>query len=235
MSEYFVFGGISSLDYNVLLLADDTEGTSYEYETIAVAGRSGDLHRGKKRYKNKDRKIVVYTATNGEQRISELNAALLAVTDYQRLQSTIHPDWYMMGQYDGNIKPKKSAGYIAARVELTFDCKPQKYLVSGDTEVTLTDGGTITNPTLYPAKPILYVTGDGSFSIGRYTIQVLEDLDDLVIDCDMETAYSSEDGTNYNDKIRVFDNDFLSIVSGENAVEIDSGMTVTVLPRWWTL
>lgn len=235
MSEYFTFGGISSNDFSVLLLADDMTGTQYEYTTVSVAGRTGDLHRGNRRYKNKNRELVIFAGSSAESRIESLNAALLAVTDYARLQSTIHPDWYTLGQYNGDIKPKKGVGYSVGRVALSFDCKPQKYLVTGDTAISVADEGTITNPTLYPSKPLLYVTGVGTLSIGRYTIDVLESVTDMVIDCEMESAYSSTDGTSYNSKIRAYENEFMQIDSGEQTIGLASGMTMSIVPRWWTL
>lgn len=235
MSDSFVFGGISSLDYNALLLSDDMTGTEYDYAVVSVPGRSGDLHRGNNRYKNKNRDLVVYVGEDAHEYLDGLNSAFLSVTGYARLQSTINPDWYTLGQYVGNIQPRKSAGYVAGRVTMTFDCKPQKWLVEGDNEVLLEDGDTIENPTRYPAKPLLYVTGSGEITIGRYTIEVLEDVDDMVIDCDVETAYSSETGESYNAKIRTFSTDFLQIEPGENTVAVAAGMTLTVVPKWWTL
>ena len=60
----------------------------------------------------------------------------------------------------------------AGEFEITFDCKPQRYLTSGETAVTVTNGGVITNPTLFDAQPLLQLSGYGSISINGQTLSV---------------------------------------------------------------
>lgn len=235
MSDSFVYGGIDSNNFGVLLLSDVMEGTEYDYTSISVPGRTGDLHRGNNRYKNTKRELIVFAGEQAEQRLSALNESLLSLTGYQRLQTSSHPDWYTQGQYTGGMMPRQNPGFTVGRASLNFDCKPQKWLVSGENTISVSDGDTITNPTLYPSKPLLMVTGQGTLTIGRYSIEVLEDVTDMAIDCDMEKAYSTETAENYNGKIRVYLNDFLLIQPGENEVTLSSGMTLSVVPRWWTL
>lgn len=235
-SDYIVIEDINTIvDYGAIILKDLIIGAEEDISSVSVPGRSGDIHFRNKRYKNRERTIDIYFP-GGKNDIEEFDARLLAIGKYTRIDSTINPGFYMLGQYKGNFEPTQiSVGYLEAVGSFVWDCKPQKYLVEGDNTISLADGETLVNPTAFPAKPVLYVSGSGSFFIGRYQIDILEEVTDMVIDCDLENAYSSTDGTNYNSKIRTYDSNFMQIEAGDNTVAIDSGLTVSCVPRWWTL
>lgn len=235
-SDYIVIADINTLtDYNAIILKDLIIGAEEDISSVSVPGRNGDIHFRNNRYHNRERTIDIYFP-GGKDDIEEFDARLLAIRNYTRIDSTINPDFYMLGQYKGKFEPTQiSVGYSEAVGSFVWDCKPQKYLVTGDNVASLSDGDTLTNPTRYASKPVLYCAGIGAITIGRYTVEILEDVDDMVIDCDAETAYSSETGENYNSKIRTFLNEFLQIEPGSNAVAVAAGMTLRVMPRWWTL
>lgn len=235
-SDYIAIGDINTFeDYGAIILKDLTIGAEEDISSVSVPGRNGDIHFRNNRYNNRERTVEIYFP-GGKEDIEDFDSRLLAISGYTRINSTINPSFYMLGQYKGRFEPTQiSVGYLEAVGSFTWDCKPQKYLVEGDNIVTLADGATLTNPTRYFAKPVLYVTGMGEISIGRYTIEVLEDVDDMVIDCDAETAYSSATGENYNSKIRAYVSEFFGIEPGNNTVSVASGMTLQVQPRWWTL
>ena len=70
----------------------------------------------------------------------------------------------------------------AGEFTVTFNCKPQRWLKSGESTITIYAGEpqttTITNPTLFDAHPLIsfYATADGSFTMGDYTISVVDAL-----------------------------------------------------------
>ena len=235
MSDYFVFGDYTSHSDNVLFLSDSIEGASPDFALEKVAGRSGALLRSNNRIDNRKRTLIVYAPTDGYATIEEVENRLLENIAYQRLESTIYPDIYMMAQFDGKATYKKSVGMGAVRASFNFVCKPQKYLKSGETAQTIADGGSLVNPTRFPAKPLLYVEGVGEIGIGSYTVELLESLEDCVIDCEFGHAYNSETLASYNDKVR-FTGGYPQLNIGTTGFTLASGITsFQVVPRWWKL
>lgn len=88
---------------------------------------------------------------------------------YYRLEDEYHPLYYRMARFVPGINPKVGTLNRSGQFTVTFDCKPQKYLLSGESEVVLTDysdavgvtdaiGVTFTNPTEYVAYPEIQLT-----------------------------------------------------------------------------
>lgn len=234
MSDFFVFGDYTSHSDNLLLLSDMIEGATPEYSLEKIAGRSGDLLRSNNRYSNRKRELIVYAPTNGHETIEEVENRLLDSIAYRRLESTFFPDVYMMAQFDGNATYKVSAGRSAERATFTFVCKPQKYLLSGETPVVAEDGSQLVNPTRFTASPILYVEGEGLITIGSYSVEVLEAVENMVVDCELGHAYNSVTLESYNNKVR-FTNGYPKLGIGTTGINIDSGITLSIVPRWWKL
>lgn len=65
-------------------------------------------------------------------------------------------------------------GLLTGEFDVTFDCKPQRWLTSGETAVAVTSGGTITNPTLFDAEPLLAVEGYGEVKFNNRSIVDIE-------------------------------------------------------------
>ena len=60
----------------------------------------------------------------------------------------------------------------ASEFEITFECKPQRFLTSGETAVTVANNGTVTNPTLFDSEPLLAVKGYGTIGFNGYEIEL---------------------------------------------------------------
>ena len=61
----------------------------------------------------------------------------------------------------------------AGEFTLIFNCKPQRWLTSGEAPSAIAaSGNTITNPTLYDSSPLLDVEGYGSISFNGYGMEV---------------------------------------------------------------
>ena len=61
--------------------------------------------------------------------------------------------------------------------ELTFNCKPQRFLRDGEHSVAKANGEKIINPTEHSSEPLLVVNGYGDIGIGDYNIRI----DDVLI------------------------------------------------------
>ena len=113
-------------------------------------------------------------------------------------------------------------------VVVSFDCKPQRWLKTGENWVPVTSG--IFNPTNQKAKPVIRIFGTGTIMIGSKTITV-NTAGTSYIDFDCETLDASEGAYNRNSNIEIDFQD-LSLNPGNNGITLN-GVTAQIKPRWW--
>lgn len=82
---------------------------------------------------------------------------LLSRSDaYYRLEDEYHPLYYRMARFVPGIAPRVGTLNRSGQFNVTFDCKPQKYLLSGESEYVITEAYTplrLDNPTRFRAYP----------------------------------------------------------------------------------
>ena len=177
IENYIEFGGVKSSDYDIYVSGEGVfKSAERDVEFVEIPGRDGEFALDKNRFKNAE---VPYRVINQEAdltdfrtKLSAFRNAMLSKKGYQRLEDTFHPDEFRMGVYAGPMDIEPILYNTASEFELKFNCKPQRYLKSGETEVTVASGGAITNPTLFNSKPILLVTGYGDIDINGEMITV---------------------------------------------------------------
>lgn len=173
----FIFDGIDSKDFGVYLTQEAAySAPEREVEMIEIAGRNGAYALDKGRFLNIE---VTYkaaiTATDEAsfaEGISALRNALCSRVGYKRLEDDYNPDEYRLAIYKSGLEVATADILKAGEFDLVFDCKPQRYLISGEAEQSITSGSTITNPTLFDAHPLLSFEGVGNINLGGQTIQV---------------------------------------------------------------
>lgn len=172
----FTFNGISAADYGVYVTDVNVFNSAERaVEYITIPGRNGSFALDHGRFENI---IVEYECALGQDTdvdfataISDFRNALAAVKGYQRLEDDMNPDEYRMAVFSKGLEAP-TLNQQTATFKVEFNCKPQRYLKSGDTTVTITSGDTITNPTLFDASPTLYVDGYGTINIGDNTVTI---------------------------------------------------------------
>lgn len=111
---------------------------------------------------------------------------------------------------------------------------------SGDITVKYgTDPYIIINPTDFPSKPLLEVTGVGSFWLGDTQITITGTSGQIIyIDCETGECYKEAGGiiSSANGLVTLNRLDFPKLASGINNIQLGSGIsTVKITPRWWRL
>jgi phage-related protein len=154
---------------------------------------------------------------------------------YKRLIDTYHPDEYRMACYVGPFEPDVLSDNKAGQFELMFSCKPQRYLLSGENIITLTSSGTIYNPTLFDAQPLMRVYGHGDIIFGSmYPFVEISETIYPYIDIDFAAMEAYYGDLNCNEFISVSDNDFPVIHPGSTTITLSGNITkVEITPRWW--
>lgn len=111
-----------------------------------VAGRNGNILLVDKSFPNVEQEYEVYLSAEAQGLPSVARACaewLMGPDGYCRLEdsydTTVYREAFLMGGYDlENILNK------FGRCTITFSCKPQKYLLTGDTPIEIPDGATTT-------------------------------------------------------------------------------------------
>ena len=235
-----IFNGQSSEDYNVMVEhKPDYEHPEKDYDVIHVPGRNGDIIVDKGSWKNITRsydiafhsvhdKDFVYTA-------SGVSQWLHAPSGYARLEDSYEPEYYRMAVY------KESGSFTnilaeAGRATISFDCKPQRFLKSGEFVHKFIKETCLKNPTAYDSLPkiIIYGSGSGVLTVNGSVTNISSIGNGMVIDSELQDAYHGT--SNWNKYITLNNHKFPRLKPGENLISFSGGITsVEVIPRWWTL
>lgn len=242
--NHVIVDGKSLSDFGVYVSGDRTfNAPERDYEVIEVPGRSGDLYYDNGRFKNR---LLSYTGWIDERvsvNIEGLRNFLYAKPGYRRIEDSYHPSEYYLGYYVGPFDPSmvmiqnsKFGGDEAGAFELSFSCKPQRFLKSGELPISLTEAAFVNNPTGMIAKPLLRVYGNGKFKMGGYTVEITDSTFDYIdLDCEMCECYCK--GNNANSKVTLTpENTFPVLNPGNTYVYLGDGITkVVIYPRWWII
>lgn len=174
------FGGIDSADYGIYISGDGVYNSpSRAVEMVSVPGRNGDIPVDMGHWENIEVEYPcgTYAQSQAEfrQNFADYRNAIASQVGYQRLQDTYHPDEYREAIFIEGIETEPTQYGSAGEFKLVFNCKPQRFLTSGETAISVTSGDTITNPTEVPASPILAVnvSNSGTVTINDDSIDII--------------------------------------------------------------
>lgn len=236
MRNYFTLNGTDSRDFGVYLSGRGTfSAPQRAYNMIEVPGRNGALVGSEKRLLNAQLTYPAFIYSNFSQNIADFRAFLLSLEGYHTLTDSYHPGEFRKVVYEGPFEPEVVTKNNAGSFDIVFNCKPQRFLSSGETVTTLNASGSITNPTLFDSQPLLRVYGNGILGVGSQSITIAGVTDAYIdIDCEMMDAFYGT--ANRNDKITLSDYNFPVFAPGVNNISLGTGLTkVEITPRWWTV
>ena len=172
----FTFGGTSSSTYNMFI----TEAATYNVperavEMLEIPGRNGHFAMDLGRFENVEvtYHVVVHKDTNAnfQTELSNVRNWLASKKGYQRLTDDYNSNVYRMAIFKDGIETDETFT-TGAEFDITFECKPQRWLTSGETATTVANNGTMSNPTLFDSEPLLAVKGYGDISFNGYTVTI---------------------------------------------------------------
>ena len=191
-------------------------------------------------FKNVSRSYTVSFAKEGKEDFTELANALAewlnSASGYARLEDSYEPDYFRLACYQKTVEIT-NAYQMAGSAAIEFNCKPQRFLKSGE---RLTQIGNkkkiLKNPTEHSSLPIIKIYGEseGEIHIGENIITVLSIDGYLTIDSELMEVY--KDDTNCNSNIKFSMNSFPKLKPGMNEIYFSGGIThLEVIPKWWTI
>ena len=172
-----IFGGVNSADYGIYITGEAVYNAPVRaVEMVSVPGRNGAVVIDQGHWENIEVTYPAGTFGNDQAdfRIAmrEFRNAIVSQLGYQRLTDTYHPDEYRMGVYVDGLEVSPVNSGASGEFEIHFNCKPQRWLTSGETSISVDSGDTLINPTRYEAKPLLEVDGYGAINIDDSLIQI---------------------------------------------------------------
>lgn len=205
-----------------------------DYTITHIPGRNGDIIQDNGCYKNVERTYEVSFDAPNEDFATYANAVsswLHSTTGYARLEDSYEPNYYRMATYqESNIF--ENLYNKAGTATIVFECKPQRFLKTGDNTITIQNSLTIMNPTRFEAYPLFKVTGtSGVLTVNGNSITFSSIDDFIMLDCELQDAY--KENINKNSTIS---GTFPVLKPGSNTISWTGGISsVTMKPRWWTI
>ena len=236
MRHYLTFNGRSTHEFGIFISGESTY-SAPERNVVSqeVAGRNGSLLFDMGNFKNISVKYPSYIVEDLPSRIRDFLNFAGSQIGYQRLEDTYHPYEFRMARFKSNPSID-TAGYMnrSGKFTLDFDCKPQRFLKSGEDAVEFSDDGIILNRTNFPSKPLLrvYGTGTGSVGVGSETISITNLDGYMDIDCEIMDAYKG--AVNCNSYVSFTDD--IVLRPGESGISFNSDITsIEITPRWYII
>lgn len=234
------FAGQRSADFGLVVTGSGTyNAPERDMEAVAVEGRSGDLILDKGRYKNIPVSYPVSICRDFPEKAHAARSWLLSKPGYRRLEDDYNPDYFRMGMFQGPLDFSVKFLGRAAEATLTFNCKPQRYLKSGEHPFTLQAAGRLWNPTGFPALPriAVYGSGAGELTVGGSIVKILAMTDHLILDSESQNAFRvTAAGTQESRNGDIYAPVFPVLTEGEIPVSWSGGIThIEIIPRWWTI
>ena len=137
-------------------------------------------------YNNYAQEYLVYLSADQPKlpTVAKAAAAWLAgPVGYQRLEDSYEADTFRLAFFEGPMDIENILNRFG-RATISFNCDPRRFLVSGETPVTLTSSGSVTGPNPFPALPLIEVTGSGdiTLTVGDVDVEItgLENVDKVI-------------------------------------------------------
>lgn len=232
------FNGVSNLSIPAYVISSKLFNSSApRYETASVPGRNGDLIYAEGTFENVAltyRMAIREDVTDLLAKVDAMKAWLYPCADnYYKLTDSEDRAVYRMAQFVGPFDLDAFFLRFGA-VEVQFNAKPQRFLLSGDVSSSFSQAGTLSNPTVFPAKPLIRVYGAGTVGIGSQTITIAAGATDH-IDIDTDTCLCYEGAENRGGLVTLSGDWSEYALKGETGITLDGVTKVEITPRWWKL
>lgn len=237
LNETFYLDGIDARSVGIQLQAPVSFSEAVPVaEAQTIPGRNGDIVFYTGSYENRSGSASCFCLQKDvEKAISAASRFLMGKKGYRRLETSDDPDHYWMARVENSPQIAMRVRRLAP-FDIDFDCKPQRFLKSGEEYLAIdVSGQTIENLYMFDALPLIKLTGTGSgtFKVNETVVEIKSMDGILFLDSDTQNAYNIINANeNRNIKAPVFP----VLRGGENVVEFSGGIeSVEIMPRWWEL
>lgn len=233
-----------------------------DYDVKHIKGRRGDLLFDRGSFSNVEVNYTIAGKIEDQEEFIQksriLTSLLYSQSGYIKIEDTYDKETYRMGTILDSAYLENEYDQAVA-MDVTFNCKPQRFFKTGDIEVNYTDLNVqhiLVNNTSYESNPLIVLrtpnpqqaTHNFGFSINGSPISVgftytSLHSDMVVIDCETGIIYTERNGDLVVDPNTSFTSfvmeKFPTLLPGRNSIKVTSKSvsddSVGIIPRWWTL
>lgn len=243
--------GVLSSDYGVYITGEAVfNAPTRRVNMIQIPGRNGLFAQDEGAF---DNLTVTYpaglfgvTEADFADAISDFRNALCSRVGYKRLEDDYNPSEFRMAVYKEGLEVTP-ATLKAGEFTITFECKPQRWLKSGDSFQSVTLYQAFDNPTLFDASPVIAVQGYGTIQLRQgdnitKNIAITQKTGEsrtIYIDCETGFAYYQNPGQKESAMDRVtlpLDLPRFTVSGHNQFMSIPNTVTsLSVQPRWWKI
>lgn len=129
------YNGVSSDTLGVFVSGSGSyDAAEFDVTNYQVPGRNGDILIPNNRYKNIDITYPCFIPNDFETRVQAVRNWMRSARSYARIEDNYDLLHYRMGIGKGVLKFSPAQQSIGANAQLVFNCKPQRFLKSGEEE-----------------------------------------------------------------------------------------------------
>ena len=141
----FSFDGTSSRNYGVYITGQGVfNAPERNVEMVEIPGRDGAYALDKGNFNNIEvtypASIVADTSADFADAVSDLRNFLCSKVGYCRLEDEYNPNEYRMAIYKSGLEVSHE-GLQTGEFDIVFECKPQRWLTSGESKQTIANSG----------------------------------------------------------------------------------------------
>lgn len=235
LNETFYLDGIDARSAGIQLQAPIEFSEAVPVvEAQTIPGRNGDLIWETGSYENRSGSASCFCLQRDvEKAISSAGRFLMGKKGYRRLETSDDPDHYWLARVENSPRIEQRLRMLSP-FEIGFDCKPQRFLKSGEYPIIFTEPGSLFNQYGQIALPFIIVYGQrpGTLVVGDCVVEIKELDGTIQLDSDTQNAYN--DSGNQNMKINA--PVFPVLPDGEVEISFSGGIErIEIIPRWWEL
>lgn len=206
-----------------------------DIELLDIPGRNGSLLVSRNRFKNVVITYPAFIRTAFTKNAEAARSWLLSPPGYCKLEDDYSLQTFRMAYFAGPIDFDMRFLNRSGETNLAFNCKPQRFLKSGQFSIEWVSGQKIANQ-WQTSLPLFEISGNGAgqLVVGDVVVDISNIDQGLFLDAENQNAYY---GTlNKNNTIKITGGEFPVLPHGESMVAWSGGITsVKITPKWWTL
>lgn len=213
--KYFIFNGKKSSDFDVWASGLNIfHSPERRIERIQVPGRNGELLIEDGSFENTELLFKdCFIPRHFSENFTNLSNYLNRQKGYQRLELSWLPDEYRLAAFHGDIEASMKNWDGMGKFDLAFNCKPQRFLKSGEEPITLipvkADGTTtfMTPKYMFPTWSYPEVVPSDAYTVAitlleseypiSYKVRFYMDGDPAYVDTTEETLTTGERVTKF--------------------------------------
>lgn len=240
----FTYNGVNSLDMGLRIESKRVfNAPKFDSRFQPVPGRDGDLILPDGRYPNVQITYSVFLPAKStaelQEKVTAVKSWLYTQPDrYHDLRDTYDTECFRKAVLNNALDIEDELNKIGV-FTVSFSCLPFKYLDSGQTPVSYTNGGgsTLVNPTFFNSRPLIRINGNGDGTLRVInqkinTIEISGINSYMYIDSEQMNCYKGS--VPMNDKVS--SESFPVLCPGQNVFVFSGGITsISVTPGWMTL